>query len=205
MGNRETNEVTLAGYGNFESTETSMDYVSQDSSLFGIVTGSNTVKLKRFRLTRLFGGIDFDALNTSAKTIIGAINELKSSITTTINTSLSKTSYKAGDSLTTTVGLRTSGYITTDGSALCFLLSPSRALDSDISGVSVSNLNVTVRQAGKYCYGSSASTSVSPNSIATTVTPFGIQFEATFSNTTNVTNNDACGVSVATGLTIKFS
>lgn len=79
MGNRETNEVTLAGYGNFESTETSMDLVSQDSSLFGIVSGSNVVKLKRFRLTRLFNGIDFGALTTSAKTIIGAINELKTS------------------------------------------------------------------------------------------------------------------------------
>lgn len=63
---------------------------------------------------------------------------------------------------------------------------------------------VTVRQGGKYCYGSSASTSIQPAKQSIKVMlGSGMNVVLTMPNSTNVINNDACGITI-TG-TLNFS
>lgn len=99
----------------------------------------------------------------------------------------------------------TGGYITGGGQTVVFFL-PTRL----IIGASKATLSFTssegikVRQAGKYCYGSTADTNVRPTSQSISVNgEAGINVQLTMSNATNVINNDACGVSL-TG-TLKLS
>lgn len=98
------------------------------------------------------------------------------------------------------------GYITGSGTALTFFIPVSVPMVGDIQPyISFrSGQGVTVRQGGKYCYGSSASTSVKPEkqSIAV-IRGSGINVVLTMPNSTNVINNDACGITI-TG-TLNFS
>lgn len=101
-----------------------------------------------------------------------------------------------GDSIP--IVFSTGGYITGGGQTVAFFL-PTRL----IIGASKATLSFTssegikVRQAGKYCYGSTADTNVRPISQSISVNgEAGINVQLTMSNATNVINNDACGVAL---------
>lgn len=99
----------------------------------------------------------------------------------------------------------TGGYITGGGQTVAFFL-PTRL----IIGASKATLSFTssegirVRQGGNYCYGSTAETNVRPTSQSISLSgESGVNVQLVMPNTRNVTNNDACGVSL-TG-TLKLS
>lgn len=92
----------------------------------------------------------------------------------------------------------TGGYITGGGQTVAFFL-PTRL----IIGASKATLSFTssegikVRQGGNYCYGSTAETNVRPTSQSISLSgESGVNVQLVMPNTRNVTNNDACGVSL---------
>lgn len=108
-----------------------------------------------------------------------------------------------GDSIP--IVFSTGGYITGGGQTVGFFL-PTRL----IIGASKATLSFTssegikVRQGGNYCYGSTAETNVRPTSQSISLSgESGVNVQLVMPNTRNVTNNDACGVSL-TG-TLKLS
>lgn len=108
-----------------------------------------------------------------------------------------------GDSIP--IVFSTGGYITGGGQTVAFFL-PTRL----IIGASKATLSFTssegirVRQGGNYCYGSTAETNVRPTSQSISLSgESGVNVQLVMPNTRNVTNNDACGVSL-TG-TLKLS
>lgn len=108
-----------------------------------------------------------------------------------------------GDSIP--IVFSTGGYITGGGQTVAFFL-PTRL----IIGASKATLSFTssegikVRQGGNYCYDSTAETNVRPTSQSISLSgESGVNVQLVMPNTRNVTNNDACGVSL-TG-TLKLS
>lgn len=98
------------------------------------------------------------------------------------------------------------GYITGGGASLTFFIPVNVPMVGDIQPyISFgTGQGVTVRQGGKYCYGSSASTSVQPAKQSITVMPgSGVNVVLSMMGTENVINNDACGIAL-TG-TLQFS
>lgn len=110
---------------------------------------------------------------------------------------------KKGDSVP--IVFSTGGYITGAGKIVCFFLPTRLIIGATKATLSfTSSEGIKVRQAGKYCYGSTADTNVRPTSQSISVNgEAGINVQLTMSNVTNVINNDACGVAL-TG-TLKLS
>lgn len=110
---------------------------------------------------------------------------------------------KKGDSVP--IVFSTGGYITGGGKIVCFFLPTRLIIGATKATLSfTSSEGIKVRQAGKYCYGSTADTNVRPTSQSISVNgEAGINVQLTMSNATNVINNDACGVAL-TG-TLKLS
>lgn len=100
---------------------------------------------------------------------------------------------RKGDSVNFT--LRTSGYVTNGGKDVSFTV-PFAVPIVGIPTVTVSSLNgFTLRQGNNYTHGSSATAYVSPDSYSAVVSQWmGVTITASFTNTTNVTNNDAIGI-----------
>lgn len=91
------------------------------------------------------------------------------------------------------------GYITGGGYSLSFFIPVNVPMVGDINPyISFgSGQGVTVRQGGKYCYGSSASLSVTPAKQSITVVQgSGVNVVLSMQGNTNVTNNDACGITI---------
>lgn len=100
---------------------------------------------------------------------------------------------RQGDSIT--LSYRGAGYVTNSSKDVSFVI----PLTMPVIGsptVTVTSVNgFTLRQGNKYTHGSSAEISVYPDSYEATLSYFlGIHVTATFSDTTNVTNNDAIGI-----------
>ena len=117
--------------------------------------------------------------------------------------STEKAYLKKGDSVP--IVFSTGGYITGSGKIVCFFLPTRLIIGATKATLSfTSSEGIKVRQAGKYCYGSTADTNVRPTSQSISVNgEAGINVQLTMSNATNVINNDACGVAL-TG-TLKLS
>lgn len=103
---------------------------------------------------------------------------------------------KKGDSVP--IVFSTGGYITGGGKIVCFFLPTRLIIGATKATLSfTSSEGIKVRQAGKYCYGSTADTNVRPTSQSISVNgEAGINVQLTMSNATNVINNDACGVAL---------
>lgn len=100
---------------------------------------------------------------------------------------------RKGDSLTLTV--KTSGYVTNSGKDVTFLL-PFAVPIIGSPTISVSSgTGFVLRQGSKYTHGSAAEVYVTPDSYETSFSMWvGVLITAKFSDTTNVTNNDAIGI-----------
>lgn len=94
-----------------------------------------------------------------------------------------------------TFSIRTAGYVTNSGKDVSFLV-PFAAPIVGSPTASVSSLNgFTLRQGSTYTHGSSATTYAIPDSYSASVAMWcGVYITAHFSDTTNVTNNDAIGI-----------
>ena len=109
----------------------------------------------------------------------------------------------AGMSINIPIG--TSGFITTSGKDVYFIVPISVPIIGNPT-VSVSSINgLQVRQNNKYLYGSSATTWAKPSSYTASVVDMksGIQVVAKMSNATNVINNDACGIYASIKITFS--
>lgn len=101
---------------------------------------------------------------------------------------------RQGDSLTFTI--KTAGYVTNAGKDITFVV-PTAVPIVGLPTITVtSNNGFVLRQGSLYTHGSTASTTVVPDSYSASLSSaIGfIQIVASFSNTTNVTNNDAIGI-----------
>ena len=100
---------------------------------------------------------------------------------------------RRGDSYTFV--MRTAGYVTNGGKEVSFWIPQAMPIIGSPTVTVTSGAGFALRQGNKYTHGSSASATVSPDSYEAIATMFnGIYVKAVFSNTTNVTNNDAIGI-----------
>lgn len=101
-----------------------------------------------------------------------------------------------GDSIP--IVFSTGGYITGGGQKVAFFLPTRLIIGASKATLSfTSSEGVKVRQGGNYCYGSTAETNVRPTSQSISLSgEAGVNVELVMPNTRNVTNNDACGVSL---------
>lgn len=97
------------------------------------------------------------------------------------------------DSITFTI--RTAGYVTNSGTEVAFYVPFSEPIIGSPSVSVTSGNGFVLRQGAKYTHGSASNTYVKPNTYTASVNMFlGVLIIATFSDTTNVTNNDAIGI-----------
>lgn len=98
----------------------------------------------------------------------------------------------------------TGGFITGGGQTVCFFL-PTRLIigASKATFSFASGEGITVRQGGKYCYGSTAGANVRPKSQSISFVEGGVNVALEMSNATNVTNNDACGIALYATLNLS--
>lgn len=100
---------------------------------------------------------------------------------------------RQGDSITFTI--RTAGYVTNSGKDVTFLVPFAVPIVGTPTATVVSGSGFILRQGSKYTHGSSASAYVTPASYTAVVAMWcGVFVTATFSDTTNVTNNDSIGI-----------
>lgn len=105
----------------------------------------------------------------------------------------SDTYFASGDIISTTI--HTSGYVTTSGTQVYFVVPISKCVPDGLAVSIASGNGFILRQSGKYTHGSSSNGWVTPSSCsAWLLDSQTVQVRATFSDTTNVTNNDAIGV-----------
>lgn len=112
--------------------------------------------------------------------------------------------YTKGDSVS--VKIYQTGFITNNGKELMFFIPLSRPIVG-VSTVAISSIDgLTVRQNGDYCFSKIISSSpVKPKSYSASVVEdgCGINIKATFTDTTNVQNNDSCGVYASIKITFS--
>lgn len=148
----------------------------------------------------------FQAKNESNNTIVGYGNYANANGNTNIygndinfgvaniaNPGTYRPYRRQGDTFSLT--LRTAGYVTNSGQDVSFWIPMAEPIVGSPTVTVTSGSGFVLRQGTKYTHGSSASDNVSPVSYEATATMFnGIYVKAVFSDTTNVTNNDAIGI-----------
>lgn len=99
----------------------------------------------------------------------------------------------------------TGGFITGGGRTVCFFLPTKLIVGASNATLSfASGEGITVRQGGRYCYGSTADANARPISQSISLSgKGGVNVALEMSNATNVTNNDACGVALYGTLTLS--
>lgn len=107
-----------------------------------------------------------------------------------------------GDSVS--IFFYTGGFITGGGRTVCFFLPTRLIIGAKKATLSfASGEGITVRQGGKYCYGSTANVNVRPKSQSISFVEGGVNVALEMSNTTNVTNNDTCGIALYATLNLS--
>lgn len=100
---------------------------------------------------------------------------------------------RKGDSIT--FSLRTAGYVTNSGKEVSFIIPFAVPIVGSPTVTVTSGNGFTLRQGTKYTHGSTASAYCIPTSYTASVSMWcGVYVTATFSDTTNVTNNDSIGI-----------
>lgn len=100
---------------------------------------------------------------------------------------------RRGDSFNVTI--RTAGYVTSSGTAVSFIVPLTRPVIGSPTVTATSVNGFTLRQGSLYTHGSTSSAETMPTSYsASSYYTMGILITATFSDTTNVTNNDSIGI-----------
>lgn len=101
--------------------------------------------------------------------------------------------YTVGDSLTWSY-INTAGFITSSSKNVRFVIPLAKPV-LGVSSVTASSVNgCKIRQGSKYLFGSSGSADVKPSKYEAVSMNNCIRINMIFTSTTNVTNNDSCGV-----------
>lgn len=90
--------------------------------------------------------------------------------------------------------IATAGYVTGNGTNICFFVPCSRYVVGEPTPSAWSANGFIIRQSGKYTHGSSSTTYVKPSSYSVALTPGGFTVTAVMSSTTNAINNAPCGI-----------
>lgn len=90
--------------------------------------------------------------------------------------------------------ISTAGYVTNNGTNICFFVPCSRYVAGDPTPSAWSANGFIIRQSGKYTHGSNSTTYVRPSSYSVVLTPGGFTITAVMSSTTNAINNAPCGI-----------
>lgn len=90
--------------------------------------------------------------------------------------------------------IATAGYVTNNGTNVCFFVPCSRYVVGDPTPSAWSANGFIIRQSGKYTHGSNSTTYVRPSSYSVVLTPGGFTITAVMSSTTNAINNAPCGI-----------
>lgn len=94
-----------------------------------------------------------------------------------------------------TFSIRTAGYVTNSGKDVVFLVPFAVPIVGSPTVTVASGNGFTLRQGAKYTHGSSATAYVIPDSYSAILAMWcGVFVTASFSDTTNVTNNDSIGI-----------
>ena len=100
---------------------------------------------------------------------------------------------RKGDSLSFTV--RTSGYVTNSGQDVHFIVPFAVPIIGNPTVTVTSGTGMLLRQGNKYTHGCSADNRIFPVEYTATVSAYmGVRIVASFTDTTNVTNNDSIGI-----------
>lgn len=148
----------------------------------------------------------FQPQNENGNTVIGWGNYDKASGNTNlyghdvmigVSNLAAKDTYKPyirrGDSFNVTV--QTSGYVTNAGKDISFFVSLSRPVIGTPTVTATSRDGFRLRQNNAYTHGSSASTYVVPTKYSVSnYWTYGVMITASFTDTTNVINNNAIGI-----------
>lgn len=113
--------------------------------------------------------------------------------------------FSAGDSFSMS-GFATSGWVTSSGTQVNFWIPFTKPIIGNPTITVASVDGFILRQGAKYTHGSGASTYTKPTSMTvykTTNAECGIRVAAVFSDTTNVTNNDAIGIMASIKITFS--
>ena len=105
---------------------------------------------------------------------------------------LYKPYYSRGDSFSVTIN--TAGFVTNSGKEVWFTIPVTKPIIGAPTVTVSSTTGFILRQGSKYTHGSASGTSVSATYSPSIDSDLGITICATFSNTTDVTNNDAIGI-----------
>lgn len=101
--------------------------------------------------------------------------------------------YRKGTNFTTTIV--TSGFVTNSGKDVYFWIPLSKPVVGNPTVTLTSGYGFILRSGGNYSHGSSSGTAVKPSTYeVTSVYGVGLYVKASFTNTTNVINNDAIGI-----------
>lgn len=110
--------------------------------------------------------------------------------------------YKSGDSFYTVFA--GGGYVTNSKTEVWFTVPLSKPHNASSAVITpATNGGLVIRQDGKYTHGSSASGFISPSSYTATLFENAVRIKATFEDTTNAVNNDACGVVASIRITFE--
>lgn len=111
--------------------------------------------------------------------------------------------FAAGDTIT--FSIYTSGYVTTGGADVCFVLPIAKPIIGNPTLQVTTDDGMVLRQNGKYTHGSSSSSGATASSITASIQAGGnyISIRAKFTNITDATNNDAIGVSWSGTITLS--
>lgn len=141
-------------------------------------------------------GIGLDLYNITKKSLYLYGNDLNIKIAQAGNVQY-RPYYRAGDSITLTgaSSFKGAGYLTSSKTQVTFLVPLVKPIIGSPT-VTVSTLSgFVLRQGNAYTHGSSDSVYAKPDSYSTAILPnVGVVIAATFSTTTNATNNDSIGI-----------
>lgn len=170
-----------------------LDFSTNEESIYGVDPNGlrkNVFQAQNFNGNTLVGYGNYS--NAS-----GATNIYGYDVNFGISNIASPTVYhpyrRRGDVLNVTI--RTAGFVTNGGTEVYFWVPMTVPIVGAPTVTVASNFGFCLRQGNKYTHGSSSSANVMPDSYTASIAMFhGVQIKAVFSDTTNVTNNDAIGV-----------
>ena len=203
---------TILGYGNYTNADANTNIYGDAVQFFtnkGVYTRSNDLYVdngKRIKISDTNGNYyDMFYMSTSNNLHVGRgmyDNKLGATYlygqeiyfaAANANNASYVPYYRAGQYVK--VSVDTAGYVTQDGTRVCFTIPLTKPVIGDPAVTVASTEGFKLRQNNKYTHGSGASTFVFPTSYEVhSVGDDGVHVQAVFENVTNVTNNDAIGI-----------
>lgn len=185
----------LDGYADFGYKTRHRDRIEfeNNKSIYGIAPDGTVKEVMNPQNTNgnlVFGYDNYDSKSGSTN-IYG--HDVNIGVSNMPNSSYFRPYRRQGDSITLTV--KTAGYVTNSGQDVTFTVPLAVPIIGAPTVTVTSNNGFVLRQGTKYTHGSTASVYVTPDSYEVASSMYlGVTITAKFSDTTNVTNNDAIGI-----------